>query len=332
MIVNKFLFYEFKGWLLIFFGIVGSLFWAGMFPLDQGVSASGFLIPQAEKISIVSPFTGMITKLHKKNGEQIQLGEDLLEFDDQVLVANQRSIKQSIAGVEVSNISLKHALASRQKQIQALMLQKDQSEKLVQSGFASPNSLATFQAQVSLAESETEELKSRIEQNASRVKELQENLGSLQKQIQQQKIKSPATGKLMNVSVKSAGIHVTVGTPLMEIVPDGEQLKIEARIPVDFSNQLRIGLPVEVMFPTLPGSNTMHVIGLLEYFSADKVVDSRNNQAYIEGRITIVEIAPDFKEKLRAGVPVTIVILSGKRTLLSYITRPITERIKRGFQ
>jgi multidrug efflux pump subunit AcrA (membrane-fusion protein) len=329
---HTFSLFELNGWLVIIFGIVGSFVWAGLVPLDQGISASGFLIPQSEKIFIVSPFTGLITKLHKKNGDHIFLGEDLIEFDSQLLISNQRSIKQAITGLEISNTSLNHAFNSRKNQVTALLLQKDLSEKLVQSGYASPNSLATFQAQLSLAESESEELQSRIDQNSSRIKELKENINSIENQIQQLKIKSPATGQLMNVGLKSAGVHVALGTPLMEIVPDSEHLKVEARVPVDFSNQLQLGMPVEIMFPTLPGSNTLHIIGNLEYMSADKVVDQRTNIPYIEGRIAITEIDSELKKKLRAGLPVTLVILSGKRTLLSYIIRPLAERIQRGLQ
>ena len=59
--------YELQGWLVVFFGVFGVLLWAGLYPLDQGVSASGFLIPQSEKITIVSPSTGMITRMHHKN-------------------------------------------------------------------------------------------------------------------------------------------------------------------------------------------------------------------------------------------------------------------------
>ena len=57
---HTFSLFELNGWLVIIFGIVGSFVWAGLVPLDQGISASGFLIPQSEKIFIVSPFTGLI--------------------------------------------------------------------------------------------------------------------------------------------------------------------------------------------------------------------------------------------------------------------------------
>jgi multidrug resistance efflux pump len=202
----------------------------------------------------------------------------------------------------------------------------------VEAGFASASSLATIQTQLSLAQSETFELKSRIEQNDYRLRELKERMISMHHEMSLLKIHSPATGKVMNTMVKSAGVNITAGSPIMEIVPDSERLLIDVRVPVDYATSSQIGMTVDVMFPTLPGSSTLRIKGTLVYLSADRITDPRTNQMYLEGHVTLDDQSQMENLKLRAGLPATILINTGPRTLLSYVTRPLTERLSKGLQ
>lgn len=320
------------GWLVIIFGVIGFLIWAASYPIDQGVAGSGFLIPKNERIQVIAQTTGLVTKLVKHAGDDVDLGDVILEFDSKPLEANIRSVEESMRGIEVSNISLRAAHNSRKAQVIALRTQYDSSEKLVEAGFASPSSLATFKTQLSLAESETFELVSRIEQNDYRLRELKERLTSMKYEMSQLKIYAPASGKIMNMIVKSSGVSFTAGSPLMEIVPDGETLLIDARIPVEFSTLAHTGMTVDVMFPTLPGSSTARVNGRLEYLAADRITDPRTGQIYLEARISLEDQQQISRLKLRAGLPATVLLNTGPRTLLSYITRPIAERMARGLQ
>ncbi len=217
-------------------------------------------------------------------------------------------------------------------QVAALQTQYDSSLKLVESGFASASALATVQTQLSLAQSEALELKSRIDQNDYRLRELKERQSSLRHEMALLKIHAPASGKVMNMAIKSAGVNITAGSQIMEIVPDGERLLIDARIPVDYATRAHAGMAVDVMFPTLPGSSTVRINGKLDYLSADRITDTRTNQMYLEGRISLEDKSQIEALNLRAGLPATVLLNTGPRTLLSYITRPLTERMARGLQ
>lgn len=320
------------GWLVILFGLIGFLIWAATYPINQGITGSGFLIPKNERIQVITPTTGLVTKLAKHVGDDVDLGNVLLEFDSKPLEANIRSAEESIRGIEISNISLRAAHNARKAQVIALRTQYDSSEKLVEAGFASPSSLATFKTQLSLAESETFELMSRIEQNDYRLRELKERLTSMKHEMAQLTIYAPASGKIMNMAVKSSGVSFTAGSPLMEIVPNDTTLLIDARIPVEYSTLAHTGMAVDAMFPTLPGSSTMRVKGKLEYLAGDRITDPKTGQTYLEARISLDDQHQIESLKLRAGLPATVLLNTGPRTLLSYITRPLTERMARGLQ
>ncbi len=320
------------GWLLIIFGFFAFLVWAALYPMDQGIPGSGFLISKAERIQVVAPSTGLVSKLARQAGDSVKQGDVLLEYDAKPLEANERSAKESMLGIEVSNASLNAALNARNIQVNALRSQFEASLKLVEAGFTSASALATTQSQLYLAESEALELRSRIEQNEYRLRELKERIEAMRHEKALLRILSPANGKVMNTSIKFPGVNITVGNQVMEIVPDSEHLLIDARIPVDYATRAHIGMPVDVMFPTLPGSSTARIKGKIEYLSADRITDARTSQVYLEGRVSLDDPLDATRLNLRAGLPATVLLKTGPRTLLSYITRPLTERLSKGLQ
>lgn len=397
---------QLQGWLVVIFGVFGFFSWAAVYPIDQGIPGSGFLISKTERIQVVSPKTGYVSKLNKLAGDSVEEGDILFEFDTQILESNLNSLQKSILGIEIANSSLhlalnakksqvsalqseyevvlnlakseythdnslisskghqtsevspqSSALEGRNRQLSAVRSQYDSALKLVESGFLSANSLANsqiqlsqaeialldyksqveqdkyrLQSQLSLVQSEILESMARIAQNNQRINELRESMTTIRHEMELSKIRSPTTGKVMNTSIKSAGLNITGGSQIMEIVPDSERLLIDARIPVDYATRAQVGMSVDVMFPTLPGSSTVRIKGKLEYLSADRLIDSQTKQIYLESRVSLDEPAVVDHLSLRAGLPATVMLNTGPRTLLSYITRPLTERIAKGMQ
>lgn len=321
-----------QGLFVVIFGLMGFIVWASIYPIDQGIPSSGFLISQAERIQIVAPSSGLVKKIATHAGKSVKKGDILMELDANSQEANERSVQESIRGITISNISLRSALNARNAQVAALRSQFDSSMKLVESGFASASAMATIQTQLSLAESEALELKSRIEQNDSRLKEFKERIISMRHEISLLTIHAPTAGKVMNMTVKSDGVNITAGSLIMEIVPDSERLLIDARIPVDYATRVNTGMHVDIMFPTLPGSSTYRLKGKLEYLSADRITDTRTSQIYLEGRVSLDDPLQLQGLNLRAGLPATVFLNTGPRTLMSYITRPLTERMAKGLQ
>jgi multidrug resistance efflux pump len=321
-----------QGWFMVLFGFFGFITWAALFPIDQGVPASGFLVSQSGKVSVVSHLTGMVVQAQKKPGDPVAQGDLLFEFDTQSLRANERGAHESIKGLEASSLSLREALNARLEQIQSLEKQYETYEKLLDSGFSSRNALLQLDNQLSLAKSEAYQVKSTLDQNQSRKLELLENIKAIQHEITKYKIFSPSSGVVMNLAIKGPGVNVTTGTPLLEIAPKDETMIIAVRIPVDFATRVTTGLMVDVMFPTLPGSSTLRIQGVLRYLAADQITDPKTGEIYLEGHVSLDATNEIQGRNLRAGLPAAILINTGSRTLLSYIVRPFSERLARGIQ
>lgn len=324
---------EIQGWIFILFGFIGFVAWAATYQIDQGIAGYGYLISKVERIQIIAPSTGLVSDINFRAGDSVLKGDVLLKLDSKSLQANERSIQESIRGIEASNVSLQIALTKKNSHIAALQTQLDSYLSLVDAGFyKNANAFTTIQTELFHSESQAFELRSRIEQGIFQLRELSERAASLRHEIDLLNINAPVSGKIMNIAVNSVGVTITAGSQIMEIVPDGEQLLIDVRIPVDYSTRAHTGMAVDVMFPTLPGSSTIRIKGRLDYLSADRITDSRTNQIYLEGRVSLDDQSQINLNNLRAGLPATVLLNTGPRTLLSYITRPFSERLARGLQ
>ncbi len=323
---------EWHGWMVIVLGLGGFLLWAGTYPMQQGVPCMGFVVSQSDKLPVVAHMTGLVARLPIKLGDEVKAGDVLLEFDSEQLRSTDRALSLSKAGLERSAQSLKSALRSRNEQLDALRGQYKATAQLVDAGFASSNYLATLKSQLALSESELLELQSKVEQMNASIQDVEARIASVQLEKTLLKLKSPVDGHVMNMGVKSAGVNVILGTPIMEIAPQTQQLWVDARVPVEMGDRVKTGMSVSIMFPTLEGSQTQRLNGFLSYLSADRLTDPRTGQVYLEARIGFNPDEAPQMANLRAGLPASAIIDTGPRTLMNYILRPLTERVQRGMQ
>ncbi len=314
---------EFYGWMVVIFGCIGFFVWASLYPIDEGIRTSGYVISTGRQLNVTSSIDGSINKIYKKNNDLVTTGEIVMDLHVRPIEPKDRDVANSVKLLEASNISLKNAYRSRQEQITALQSQYEGAEKLLASGFASKNFLSSIEVQLTTAKSDSYEIKARIEENENRLRDLKERIGAIRV--------APASGKLNDLNLKEGG-QIRVGDRIFSIAPNSNNLIVSIQIPVDFATQIQNGLLVNIIFPTLPGGTAIYVSGRLEHISNDRKVDEKTGLNYFDG-IVIVENNSQLEElKIKTGLPVSAIIKAGHRTLLSYITRPFTERIIRGLR
>jgi hypothetical protein len=109
-------------------------------------------------------------------------------------------------------------------------------------------------------------------------------------------------------------------------------LLVSIRIPVDYVTQIKNGLGVNIIFPTIPGGTAVTFEGRLDHISNDRIVDEKTNSSYFNGVVTIPNNQRIEALEVKNGLPVSVIIKAGHRSLLSYITRPFVERLMRGLR
>lgn len=137
-------------------------------------------------------------------------------------------------------------------------------------------------------------------------------------------IRSPADGIVLNASTTTIGAVISAGEDLMEIVPHGKSLIIEARVSPFDIDRVQIGQVAEVRFAVF--KDAYLVTGRLNKLSADRLIDSSTNTPYFAAEVAIDEA--DFDRlyngaQLVPGMPAEVLIKTGERTFLDYILSPL---------
>ena len=172
--------------------------------------------------------------------------------------------------------------------------------------------------------------KSRIIAAKSEFEEIKGNYEELNEKSKLLVIRSPINGSAMNLSIKSSKINVKEGQHLLDIIPSNQDLFASIQIPVNFANKVVNEMEVNITFPTLIGSNSQKMSGKLIYFSADKV--KINDEFYFEGKVEIKKQDFDKIKEIKTGLPIAAIIKTGGSSMLSYILKPINDRLNRGIQ
>ena len=175
---------------------------------------------------------------------------------------------------------------------------------------------------------EVEAQLSDIQRDAS---SLSSRLQGLQFDVLNTEVKSPASGLVMGVAVHTIGGVVAAGTPMMEIVPRDEVLKIEAQIPPHLIDKVKPGLPVDILFTAFNQASTPKIAGNLTQVSADILMDPKTNMPFFKASI---DVTPEGmvnlrKNEIRAGMPAEIFVRSGERTAMNYLLKPLMDRVRR---
>ena len=320
------------GWLVIFLGFFGFFFWAAIYEIERAVPGSGFVTAAKSNIVLLAPEGGLVTEVQVSPGQSVREGDTLVQFDTGPLLENESSNLAMIERLKSSENSLRLALASRQQQIDALSEQYQSRENLVERKFISRSALASVAAERSLATSEALELEARIEQLDIQKATLEKNLSDIRHEILRKRVLAPINGVIMNLELAGPNVNILPGTPMMTIVPLGNEMIVDTRIPVNLGDRISPGMKVDILFPSLSDTSLFRIKGKLEYLSADKIEGEIGGSSYFQAKIKIVDQAALSNPRLRIGLPATVMVNTGPQTLWSYMTRPLHNKILSGMQ
>jgi adhesin transport system membrane fusion protein len=148
---------------------------------------------------------------------------------------------------------------------------------------------------------------------------------ALADRLERTSIRSPVYGTVKQVLVNTVGGVIQPGMDLIEIVPLEDTLLVEAQIKPSDIAFLRPEQEAMVKFTAYDFTIYGGLDAQLEYISADSVTDEkgnafyqvrvRTNQNYLMGKEDKMPIIP--------GMVATVDILTGKKTILSYLLKPI---------
>jgi HlyD family secretion protein len=146
-------------------------------------------------------------------------------------------------------------------------------------------------------------------------------------------IRAPTSGIVHQLTIHTVGGVIGAGEVVMEIVPDSDDLQVEARLAPNDIDQVKIGQSTLVRFSAFNQRTTPQLSGVISYISADLSHDQQSNTSYYTVRVTLPE---DEHRRLAglqlvSGMPAEVFVQTGSRTMMSYLLKPITDQLRRAF-
>jgi protease secretion system membrane fusion protein len=178
------------------------------------------------------------------------------------------------------------------------------------------------------------EVESQLTDTAKENTTLADRLRALDYEVTHTVIRSPIDGMVQSLSIATIGGIIQPGFKIMEIVPDNEPLQVDAMIPVQAIDKMVPGLAVDIAFPAFNHARTPNIPGRVKTVSADRLLDEESKQPFY---LAQVEVTPDGMSLLgsnhiRPGMPASVTIKTGERNLLSYLLKPMLERVDSAFK
>ena len=142
-------------------------------------------------------------------------------------------------------------------------------------------------------------------------------------------VKAPVAGTVVGMNVFTVGGIIGPGFKLMDIVPRDDMLIITGQVPVHLIDRVHIDLQVDLIFSALNQKKTPNIPGIVTQVSADRLTDERTGLPYytIKAKVTPEGMKKLFDQQIRAGMPVEVFIKTGERSLMSYLFKPILDRV-----
>jgi HlyD family secretion protein len=153
-------------------------------------------------------------------------------------------------------------------------------------------------------------------------------------QLRRTEIRAPQTGTVFQSTVHTVGGVISAGDAIMMIVPDADNLQVEAKVNPQDIDHLQVGQAAVLRFSAFNMRTTPEINGTVTRVSADTTTDQRTGQSYYTIRVAIPpKAAAQLGDvKLLPGMPVETFVETGDRTVISYLMKPLRDQFTRAFR
>ncbi|WP_372626907.1 HlyD family type I secretion periplasmic adaptor subunit [Arsukibacterium sp.] len=164
--------------------------------------------------------------------------------------------------------------------------------------------------------------RNQLSESRARLAALAELQTGLVDMVQQAEVKSPMRGTIQRLHINTVGGVLTPGRDIMDIVPLDDTLLIEARISPRDIAFIQRGQQATIRISAYDFAIFGGLQATVSHISADTVTDEKDNTYYVV-RLSTASQKLDDKLNILPGMTVQVDIVTGKRTVLSYLLKPL---------
>ena len=291
--------------------------------------------------------------------QHIATQQQLIQARRAALAADLQGIEEVIRGIQYQIETYQNILVQRRSQLALLTEELTNTRGMVKEGYTPRNRQLELERMVAESNASIADLTGnslRMSRNVAELsqrslarkqeyrKEIESQLAEVTREVQsdaekfvavtaeldRMEIKAPANGQVVGLTVQTVGAVLQPGQKLLDVVPDNQTLLLEAYIPPHLIDRVKSGLEADIRFSSFKHSPQLVLEGKVLSISGDLLSDPLQPQ--ITHYLARVQVTPAGMKTLghrqmQPGMPAEIVIKTGERSLLKYLTHPLTKRL-----
>src|SRR3569832_2100537 len=283
-------------------------------------------------------------RVNGRVGQKSQLRERITQLNEEIagLAAQEKAKDQEIALVEKELSCVRDLYEKHLVQISRLTVLERDAARLT--GARGQYIASRAQAKGKITETELQiiqvdrdlvsDVSKDLRETNDKIGEFVERKVTAEDQLKRIDIRAPQDGMVLQSTVHTVGGVITAGDAIMMIVPQADDLQVEAKVNPQDIDKLQIGQKTLLRLSAFNQRTTPELNGGVSRVSPDVTTEQRTGQSYYTIRVSMpaAEIARLGDVKLIPGMPVEAFVQTGDRTLLSYLIKPLSDQLMRAFR
>ena len=263
--------------------------------IDEVVIAKGELQAKGAERPIKAPISGLISRIVVNEGDEVDTGDLLIEFDTQIVTAREEGLLSKLQGLKNS-----------------YEVEKEIFQRLT--ALASEGAIPTL---------DYLKQKNRLEEIQSNIAQTEANIREVKYEKMKTKLLSPLKGRVFDLVPASSGYAASNGETLLKIVPKGD---VEAKVFItnadigfvrsQMDTQIRVDAYPFTQFGSIPGK--LIAVGE-EVLPANEQYPYSRFPAYIKLNQQYLE-KNNNKYIVRSGQSVSVNLIVRKKPVISLLT------------
>ena len=198
---------------------------------------------------------------------------------------------------------------------------------------ASEAELQQIPLQQSLITSELRQ-EANLENNQAmqRIISIEDNINQLKNRIANATIRASHDGVITHLKRKNPGETVIPGEEIMRLLPNKEELLIEARVRPTDIELIWLGQTARIRLSAFNARATPLLKGTVHWVSADRHQDTEGYYFIAELRVDKNQLESIPQLHLSSGMPAEAILITGKRTIADYFLEPLLRGISRSLR